>query len=48
MCQYLRAGEVVDSNHIDALHVIDFAENQSADATKAIDGYFYGTHVSEF
>ena len=42
--QNRRTCQVVDGNNLNTFHVIDLAENQAADAAKAIDGNFYRTH----
>jgi hypothetical protein len=45
MGEYFRTGQVIDSDYIDALHVIDLAKYKSADSSKAIDGNFYRAHL---
>jgi hypothetical protein len=44
MCQYGRAGKVVDSHYIDSFHVVDLAENKATNTPESIDGNFNSTH----
>src|SRR5439155_892188 len=44
--KYFWAGEVIYSYYINTFHVVNLAENQTADTSETVDGDFYCAHIN--